>query len=95
MLNNYINRFVEWQIRNGVLRQEDKSLYQYGYHIMIEYFLNVLAAVIIAVLFRAFEIVIIFTSAFMLLRSYAGGYHADSGLRCFVLSALMQKTTSA
>lgn len=90
MLEKCIIRLIEYQIRQGILEEKDKRLYQYGYQVMVEYAANLLMAVLIATVFHAYGIVFIFTLAFMLVRSYAGGYHAKTGLGCFILSALMQ-----
>ena len=90
MIDRIVTRLIDYQISRGFLEENDRKLYQYGYLILFEYIINVLAAVFIAAIFRAYGIVIVFTLAFMLVRSYVGGYHAKSGTRCFVMSATMQ-----
>lgn len=90
MLEKLVARLIEYQIRQGTLEQKDKGLYQYGYQILFEYIFNALAAVLIAAVFHAYGTVLVFTIAFMLVRSYSGGYHAGTGIGCFVMSALMQ-----
>lgn len=90
MLEKIITRLVEYQISRGILEEKDKRLYQYGYQVLAEYAANLLTAVLIAAVFHAYGIVLIFTLSFMLVRSYAGGYHAGTGLGCLILSALMQ-----
>ena len=90
MIDKIVARFIDFQIKHGYLEEKDKKLYQYGYQVLLEYAINILAAVLIAVIFRAYGIVIVFTLAFILVRSYVGGYHARSGVRCFIMSAMMQ-----
>lgn len=90
MLEKLVARLIEYQIRQGILEEKEKSLYQYGYQVLFEYLFNILAAVLIAAVFHAYGIVLVFTTAFMLVRSYSGGYHARTGIGCFVMSALMQ-----
>lgn len=90
MIDRIVTRLIDYQMSRGFIEENDRKLYQYGYQILFEYIINVLAAVLIAAIFRAYGIVIVFTLTFMLVRSYVGGYHAKSGARCFVMSAVMQ-----
>lgn len=90
MLDRIVTKLIDYQIARGILKENDRKLYQYGYLVVFEYIINVLAAVFIAAIFRAYGIVIVFTLSFMLVRSYVGGYHAKSGAICFVMSVTMQ-----
>lgn len=90
MLEKWIESFVDYQIRQRFIKEEEKSIYKYGYQVLVEYCFNISAAILIAVFFRAVEIVIVFTVSYMLVRSYAGGYHAKTSTGCFCLSSIMQ-----
>lgn len=89
MLERMVQKLVEAQIQQGTLKEEDRNLYRYGYQILIEFCINIIVAVMIAMLFQAFEIVIVFTIAYILIRGCAGGYHAKTSLGCFCISGLM------
>ena len=89
MLESWIERFVDYQIGQEIINEEERNIYKYGYQVLVEYCFNTIAAILIAVFFHAYEIVIIFTVSFMLVRSYAGGYHAKTSIGCFALSAIM------
>lgn len=89
MLESAVHKLVESQIAKGVLKEEDRNLYRYGYQILIEFAINIAVSILIAVVFRAFEIVIVFTAAYILIRGYAGGYHAGTSLACFCISGGM------
>ncbi len=90
MINRIVASLIDYQIKQGILQENERNLYHYGYQMMIEYVLNILAALFIAMVLDAYGIVIIFTLTFMLIRSYTGGYHAGTGLSCFIMSAVMQ-----
>lgn len=80
-------RIVDDQIEKGTLAQEDRNIYLYGYQMLFEFCVNIITSIIIAVVFRAYDIVLIFTIAYLLLRGYVGGYHARTSLGCFCISA--------
>ena len=89
MLEHAVHKLVESQIEQGALKEEDRNLYRYGYQILIEFAINIIVSIFIAVFFRAFDIVIVFTAAYILIRGCAGGYHAKTSLGCFCVSACM------
>ncbi len=89
MFERAVQKLVDGQIEKGALKEEDRNIYRYGYQVLIEFCINMIVSIAIAVLFRAFEIVILFTAAYLLIRGYAGGYHARTSFGCFCLSACM------
>ncbi len=89
MFERTVQKLVDSQIEKGALKEEDRNIYRYGYQVLIEFCINIVVSIAIALIFRAFEIVIVFTIAYLLIRGYAGGYHARTSLGCFCLSACM------
>lgn len=89
MFEQAVDKLVEDQIKKGALKEEDRNIYRYGYQIMIELAINITVSILIAVLFRAYDIVIVFTAAYLWIRGCAGGYHAKTSLGCFTISACM------
>ena len=90
MLEQITHKIVNHQIEKGILQESDRNIYQYGYQMLIEFGINILASIVIAILFQAFEIVIVFTIAYLVMRGYAGGYHAKTILGCLILSLLLE-----
>lgn len=89
MFEQAVQKLVDSQIEKGALKEEDRNIYRYGYQVLIEFCINIIVSIAIAVIFRAFEIVVVFTAAYLLIRGYAGGYHARTSFGCFCLSACM------
>lgn len=87
MFEAVVQKIVNNQIENGAVQESERSIYLYGYQMLIEFCINIIASVLIAVVFQAYGIVIIFTVAFLLIRGYVGGYHAKTSLGCFCWSA--------
>ena len=88
-METFVHKIVNYQISKAVLKEEDRAIYQYGYQMLIEYCINILASVLIAFCFKAYGIVLVFSVAYMLVRGYAGGYHAKTSSGCFLMSAGM------
>lgn len=86
MIKKIADRIVDYQIKISMIKSEEKRIYQYGYIILLEYCINIVAAALIAVVFKAHWIMLAYTVSYILLRSYAGGYHAKTSLGCFCMS---------
>lgn len=80
---------VDWQIQTKCLSEKERAIYQYGYELLLNQIVNILFAVVIAILFQDLWTVLLFLSCYIPLRSYAGGYHANTNLGCTVVSAFM------
>ena len=65
------------------------SIYRYGYTLLIETFINFVLALLIGIVFDAVFSVIIFLAFFVPLRSFCGGWHAESSFGCTVISSMI------
>ena len=75
---------------NGIIAYEDKALYTYGLKQGSLIFLNIITTAIVGLIFNVLWQCFVFLLAYVPLRSYAGGYHARTQLRCYLFSiALM------
>lgn len=70
----------------GIIQEEDIDTCRYGLDVFISSALEIASILIIAAFVGNFiEAVLLFT-AFIPLRVYAGGYHADTKLKCYLIS---------
>ncbi|MGN0513894.1 MAG: accessory gene regulator B family protein [Lachnospiraceae bacterium] len=80
---------VKWLIEKEMIDKEDKELYEYAmYSITISVvplFLFLLISFLLGYLKESFFIV----WPFMILRKFAGGFHANSVIKCFVFSNVL------
>lgn len=74
---------------NGIIKKEDRELYIYGLHQGLIIILNVLTTITIGVILGRVWASILFMFAYFPLRSCAGGYHAKTPLRCYLISIIM------
>ena len=75
-------------VKSQKIKLEDQELYRYGIEQGILILLNVLTALAIGLIFHCLFYVVIFSVAFVPLRSYAGGFHAKTKVRCFLSSTV-------
>lgn len=76
-------------VRSGVVKEEDAEVYIYGINQILAYVFNVSSSLIIGLIFGVTFEIIIFMAAYIPLRSFAGGYHAKTPLRCYIFSVIM------
>ncbi|MBQ3544413.1 MAG: accessory gene regulator B family protein [Lachnospiraceae bacterium] len=70
----------------GIIQEEDIDTCRYGLDIFISSALEIASILIIAAFVgNFFQAVLLFT-AFIPLRIYAGGYHADTRVKCYLIS---------
>ena len=74
---------------SGIINKNEAELCKYGLDSFIATFIEIAAILILSVaLNNVVETVLLFLT-FIPLRVYAGGYHADTRLRCFLISLLV------
>ena len=89
MLAELSKSIVGRQIKKDRIREEERALYEYAYELLLNQTINILIAILIAVLFRDPVTVLLFLVSYMPLRSYCGGYHADTNMGCTIVSTLL------
>lgn len=82
-------RVTEWLIVNETMAREDKEIYRYGIQQGMIALLNLGTTVVIGLVFGKLLESILFLAAYIPLRSFAGGYHAKTVVRCYFFSIVM------
>ena len=85
MLTEISKMMTHFFIRKNVIAEEDKDTYEYCFEIFVSTIVNLLSVVIIAIATGMYLQTVLFLTTFMLFRSCAGGYHADTHFRCFLI----------
>ena len=70
---------------NDITDSEKREIIAYGLEILLSTAVSVLIITILAILLGTFWETILFLLSFMLLRTYSGGYHAQTHFRCFLI----------
>lgn len=89
LLTRLSRKIVNDLTRSDIVKAEDAEIYIYGINQILTSVLNVSSALIIGLIIDVFTEVAVFMAAYIPLRSFAGGYHAKTPLRCYIFSVIM------
>lgn len=68
--------------------KEEREIIQYGLHQGFMILLNLLTIIICGGLWKELPFALLLFLGIFILRPYAGGYHADTELRCYLISTV-------
>lgn len=85
MAERLTQRMIQW----GIIREEEQDCYKFGIQNGMIMLLNIVTAMLIGLVTNNFIMVGVFIAAFMTLRSYSGGYHADNRISCYFFSSTL------
>lgn len=89
MFNKLSVKITDKLENKGIIQSNGREVYEYGLRQIFSSLLNIITMILIGVLMGMFKETVVFTVAYIPLRSCAGGYHASSPQRCWAISALM------
>lgn len=75
-------------LRNNIIDGEKLDIYIYGFEVMISSISGILIALVLGLAFSQLLECIVFLFIFISMRSYCGGYHADTYLKCNAIFAV-------
>lgn len=87
MITGLANIIADFFIRKEWAEKEEREIYQYGSEVIIATALNILIVIVSGLIFHELKYASIFYIAFLLLRRYCGGYHAETHLKCNTIFA--------
>lgn len=85
MIHGLANKMASVFVVHGESSEENKDIYVYACEAIISAIVNVFVALLISLMFGRVVEGFIFISTFALLRSYTGGYHAETHLNCIIM----------
>lgn len=80
---------AEKLIEHGVINECSRDVYAYGLQAGFETLLNVITTLVIGILLGCPLESMVFLAGYSTLRTYAGGYHAESALSCYLISCVL------
>ena len=83
------DKFVNNLIVKGIIKDEDKEIYSYGFRQMLVIILNLFTVLVLGIIFNQLIESILFMITYIPIRVYAGGYHARTHIRCYIFSFIM------
>lgn len=88
MLAKLCERVSHWLVAKG-LDEKERPVYAYGLQVAIETIGNMITTVLIGLVFGQVLESVVFLAGYCALRTYAGGFHTETALRCYVASCAL------
>lgn len=88
-MGRLVDKVIDNFIEQGIVLYEDREIYAYGLYQGIVMAINILTYILISLYFEMVWESLIFLISYIPLRSYSGGYHARTQIKCYFLSILM------
>ena len=82
-------KITSWMEKNQIIPPEKAVATQWGIWHLLSSGFSLLAFVVIGILMHMLPQTIVFTVGYIPLRTYAGGYHSKTPLRCWAVSNLI------
>jgi accessory gene regulator B len=84
MINASSERVASFFVQNKIIEKEDSEVYAYGILLIISSVFNTLLLLTIGALLWRLTETIIFLFSFAVIRSFSGGYHAETYWKCII-----------
>lgn len=88
MIGTLSKKITNTLIEKESISKDDRELYEYGFFILLSNLYFTVITCLCGLIFGVFFQSLIFFISFMLIRKYAGGYHAKTEARCQIFSTL-------
>lgn len=84
-----VELLTQKMITLNIIKDEDKNIYQYGIENGITILANIITSFLIGIFTKKLDLVLVFLLSFISLRTYAGGFHLEKKLTCYIYSNLI------
>ena len=92
MIANISKKLTDRLLLKSVIEQDSWEIDYFGIYQLIVNAVDVTTILILGIVFNEIWQAILFIGAFAVLRKYAGGYHASTPLRCYLLTTFITIT---
>lgn len=89
MFKDSADKITQILVESNIIKSDERELYSYGFNQGLTILLNLLTALVIGLFFNCVLEIIVFLTAYIPLRSYAGVYHAKTPMICYYLSIFL------
>lgn len=88
MISSAANNITNYLICEKVIKDDDCEIYQYGFEQVFSSLLNIATMLLLGIILGKIYQSLVLILSFMALRSYSGGYHANTPLHCYLLTVM-------
>ena len=84
-----LKEFTDKLVKDEIIGPEDKALYLFGFKQALHHLITILSVFLLSFIFDAFWIALFFLLFYTPMRVFAGGFHAKTPTRCYIVNNLM------
>lgn len=84
-----VSKVIDNFVLNKIIKEEDSKIYEFGLKQGIAIMINLITIIVIGLISSELLNLLVFSVVYLVMRSYAGGYHAETELGCYVFSTMM------
>lgn len=92
MIKQFSGTIASFLLKENIIEQDDIEIYQFGIGQIIRNLIVILVISLIASIFKLWQETIFMMASFIIIRKYAGGYHADTLIRCNAITYIVYVT---
>ena len=82
------HKATDFFIRHNIIKNDKRAVYDYGFEILISTLAYALVFILISFVTKTFLPSLTFIMGFFVVRTISGGYHANTYLKCHIISAI-------
>lgn len=82
------SKIIEFFASNDLIKNEDKEIYKYAFNIILSSLIHIATVMILGLCFNLLIESLTFYCAYIVIRKFAGGYHAKTPTRCYIVSII-------
>lgn len=86
MLNKMAVKITDKLVLKKIVSDDMADIYIYGFELLISFFFSTIGVLIIGIILGRFLQTLMFLATFILLRSFTGGYHANTYAVCSLVT---------
>lgn len=90
MYKTLAQKITSFFIQKKIIKEEDKEIYEYGYEVLFSETIYIVIMFIISLVTNTVFESLIFFLGFYMFRKFAGGYHANTYVKCHIIFAINQ-----
>ena len=88
MYNAVSKRITDSFVKNHVIDEDDRDVYDYGVKLLLATLFSIAAILIVSIILKKFLPTVLFLLGFIMMRLCSGGYHANHFSTCFIVTML-------
>lgn len=88
MIYSFAKRIAFLLNKHSYIKEDERELFEYGIFLVLSQIIYSFICLVCGAVLCCVKECVIFYISFMLVREYAGGFHASSEIRCFLISSI-------